>query len=326
MKARLITALVATTCLATACLTACGPEAEERADQSASATVVSVAALKGPTTMGLAWLLDHQDSDAAVRFDLSLHGAPDEITPGLLKGDTMLAAIPANLAAVLYAKGAKIKVAAVNTLGVLHIVTKNESVTAVSDLAGKKVLSTGRGTTPQWVLEYLLAENGVEAQVEYLSEASEVAARLTAEDTAIAVLPEPYVTTVLAKDPSLELALDLTDEWDKISQTQLVTGVLVVADQFAEQDSAVFGAFLDDYRASIDYTNANPDQVAPLIEELGIVPSAELAGAAIPRSHLAFLGGQDCKAAVSAYLAVLHKADPESVGGSLPGNDFYYAA
>ncbi|MDR0627360.1 MAG: ABC transporter substrate-binding protein [Bifidobacteriaceae bacterium] len=323
MKARLIALVVAT-----ASLTACGPAADESTDPapSASPSVVSVAALKGPTTMGLAWMLDHQDSAAGVGFELSLHGAPDEITPGLIKGETMLAAIPANLAAVLYAKGAKIKVAAVNTLGVLHIVTKNESVEAIWDLAGKKVLSTGKGTTPQWVLEYLLAENGVEAQVEYLSEASEVAARLTAEEAAIAVLPEPYVTTVLAKDPSLELALDLTDEWDKISQTQLVTGVLVVADQFAEQDSAAFEAFLDEYRQSIDYTNANPDQVAPLIEELGIVPSAELAQTAIPRSHLAFLGGQDCKAAVSAYLAVLHQADPESVGGALPGNDFYYAA
>ncbi|MDR1118032.1 MAG: ABC transporter substrate-binding protein, partial [Bifidobacteriaceae bacterium] len=203
---------------------------------------------------------------------------------------------------------------------------KNEQVSSLADLAGKKVFSAGKGTTPQYVLEYLLAENRVEAQVEYLAEASEVAARLAAEDAAVAVLPEPYVTTVLASDPSLQAALDLTAEWDKVSPTTLVTGVLVVADDFAEQNGAAFDAFLEEYRDSIEYTNANPAEVAPLIADLGIVPSPEVAQAAIPRSHLAFLGGAECKAAVSAYLDVLFQADPGSVGGALPDEAFYYGA
>ncbi|MDR0593810.1 MAG: ABC transporter substrate-binding protein [Bifidobacteriaceae bacterium] len=343
MKTRLA-AVLAAALAAGAWLAACAPAGDPAtpspsppspardATAATSATVpaasetVEVAALKGPTTMGLAWLLDSQDAAAPTRYELSLHGAADEITPGLVKGETMLAAIPANLAAVLYAKGAKIKVAAVNTLGVLHVVTKNEPVAAFADLAGKKVFSTGKGTTPQYVLDYLLAKNGIRAEVEYLSEAAEVAARLAASDQAIAVLPEPYVTTVLAQDPSLTPALDLTVEWDKVSETTLVTGVLVVADQYLEQNPSGLDAFLDEYRSSIEHANANPGDVAPVIADLGIVPSAEVAAAAIPRSHLAFLSGAECKAAVAAYLGVLAEANPESVGGGLPGDDFYYGA
>jgi NitT/TauT family transport system substrate-binding protein len=273
--------------------------------------------------MGLAWMMDHQDDDASARFELSLHGSPDEITPGLVNGDVKLAAIPANLAAVLYAKGAKIKVAAVNTLGVLHVVTKNEAVTSLADLAGKKIFSTGKGTTPQYVLDYLLAKSDVQADVEYLAEASEVATRLAASDSAIAVLPEPYVTTVLAQDPSLVVALDLTAEWDKVSDTALVTGVLVVADDFLERNPAAFNTFLEDYQASIEYTNANPDKAGPIIADLGIVPSPEVAAAAIPGSHLAFLSGRECQAAVAAYLNVLFQANPQSIGNSLPDDGFY---
>ncbi|MDR2567558.1 MAG: ABC transporter substrate-binding protein [Bifidobacteriaceae bacterium] len=330
MKARLVAALT-TALLAGVC--ACAPESESgsppaapTAPPAAPQVTAKVAALKGPTTMGLAWALDRQADASPVRFELSLHGSPDEISPGLVKGQTEVAAIPANLAAVLYSKGAQIKVAAVNTLGVLHVVAKNEQVLGLADLAGKKVFSAGKGTTPQYVLEYLLAKNGVDAAVEYLSEASEVATRLAAEDAAVAVLPEPYVTTALANDPSLVRAIDLTAEWDKVSDTALVTGVLVVADQFPADHGEAFDVFLEDYRASIEYTNANPGDVAPLIANLGIVPSPEVAEAAIPGSHLAFLSGPECKAAVSAYLDVLFQADPASVGGAPPDDAFYYGA
>jgi NitT/TauT family transport system substrate-binding protein len=283
------------------------------------ASVGEVAALKGPTSMGLAQLA------AGGKYQLSLHGTADEVTPGLVKGETKLAAIPANLAAVLYAKGAKIKVAAVNTLGVLYVVAKGTSIDSLAALEGKKVYSTGKGTTPQYVLEYLLEQNGLtgKVNVEYLSEASEVATRVAAEKEALAVLPEPYVTTLTAKDPSITAAIDLTEEWQRVSSEVLVTGVLVAAD---DVDDAELGSFLADYRASIESTNADPAAAAGLIAELGIVPSAEVAEAAIPRCHLAFLSGAEAKAAISAYLNVLFEANPESVGGSLPGDDFYYAA
>jgi NitT/TauT family transport system substrate-binding protein len=283
------------------------------------ASVGEVSALKGPTSMGLAELT----TDG--KYQLSLHGTADEITPGLVKGETKLAAIPANLAAVLYSKGAKIKVAAVNTLGVLHVVAKGTSVDSLASLEGKTIYSTGKGTTPQYVLEYLLEKNGLtgKVKVEYLSEASEVAARVAAEEEAVAVLPEPYVTTLTAKDPSIFAAVDLTQEWDKVSSEVLVTGVLVAA---ADLDDATLDGFLADYRAAIEAANADPAAVAPLIAELGIVPSAAVAEAAIPRCHLAFLSGAESKAAISAYLNVLYQANPESVGGSLPGDDFYYGA
>jgi NitT/TauT family transport system substrate-binding protein len=291
---------------------------------------VQVAALKGPTAMGLARLISQETVDHSLAshqpylFELSLHGAADEITPGLVTGDTRLAAIPANLAAVLYAKGAPIQVAAVNTLGVLHVVTKGVEIGSLADLEGRTIYSTGKGTTPQYVLEHLLAAHGVAAQVEYLSEASEVAARVAATAAIVAVLPEPYVTTVLAQDPAAVAALDLTAEWDKVSDTQLVTGVLVVADSLLEAEPETVGVFLEEYRASVDYANAHPAEAGALIADLGIVPSAEVAAAAIPRSHLVCLTGAEAEKAVAGYLAVLYDANPASVGGALPDAGFYW--
>jgi NitT/TauT family transport system substrate-binding protein len=262
----------------------------------------------------------------SVNVTLTLSGSPDEITPQLVKGDLPLAAVPVNLAAVLGAKtDGALQLAAVNTLGVLHVVTKGVTVTSLADLAGQAVWSTGKGTTPQYVLDYLLAENDLEGQVqvEYLSEASEVAARLAAAETGVAVLPEPYVTTVTAQDPAIARALDLTDEWAKVSASPVVTGGLVVQRQWVADHAETLAAFLEAYADSVDYANDNPDEAGELIAGLGITPSAAVAAKAIPGSHLVLLTGAQAQAAASGYLAVLFAANPESVGGAIPGDDFY---
>ncbi|MDR1513461.1 MAG: hypothetical protein LBS56_08280 [Propionibacteriaceae bacterium] len=302
--------------------------------ECAETTTASVAALKGPTGMGLAELIDGAEArdpdfhQPCQEHTFTLHGSPDEITPNLVNGSLDLAAIPANLAAVLHNKtDGQIQLAAVNTLGVLHVVAKNETVTSLADLAGKTVWSTGKGTTPEYVVDYLLERNGLAGQVslEYLSEASEVAARLAAADSGIAVLPEPYVTTVTASDPAVVVALDLTAEWTKVSPNPLVTGVLVVQREWAQEHPAELEVFLGQYGASVARANADPGHAAAIIAELGIVPSAAVAEQAIPRSHLSFLTGAEAAAAVRGYLEVLHAANPQSVGGSLPGDDFYLA-
>ena len=190
-----------------------------------------IAGLKGPTTMGLVNLLPMQeDGSANLSYDLQLYGTADEIVPLLTKGELDMAAIPANLAATLYQKteGA-IQVMAVNTLGVLYVVEKGDTVQSVADLKGRTILSTGKGTTPEYVLRYILAQNGIDPDndvtIEFYSEATEVTPRWPWPEDAIAVLPQPYVTSASMQDDTLRVALDLTAEWEKVCDTQLITGV-----------------------------------------------------------------------------------------------------
>jgi len=297
----------------------------------ATAAALAVGGMTGPTGMGLAPLMAGQGtSTAGPAIAVTLYPSADQITPQLVNGSLPLATVPVNLAAVLYAKtkGA-VQLAAVNTLGVLYVVAKGSaatSVRSVADLAGKTVWSTGQGTTPQYVMDDLLTQAGVSGtvDVQYLSAASEVAARLVAADSGIAVLPEPYVTTVMAKDKGIEPVIDLTQAWAAVHSTSpLVTGALVVQRAWADAHPDLYAGFLQQYRASIQFAIDHPDEAGPMIAAAGIVPDAATAAAALPRCHLTYLDGSDARTAVSSYLQVLFAANPQSVGGALPGDDFY---
>ena len=294
---------------------------------------VRIAGLKGPTTMGLVNLLDMERSGkASQHYDLQLYGAADEIVPKLIKGELDMAAIPANLAATLYQKtNGGIQVMAVNTLGVLYVVEKGDSVHSFADLKGRTILSTGKGTTPEYVLRYLLTKNGLDpdkdVKIEYYSEASEVTAQMAAsKKDAIAVLPQPYVTAAGLQDDTLRVALDLTEEWNKVADTQLITGVTVVRKEYAEEHPDVVAAFLTDYAKSVEAANADLDGTAALCEEQGVVAKAAIAKKALPNCNIVCLTGDELKTNASAYLQVLFDADPKAVGGAMPGDDFYWTA
>ena len=294
---------------------------------------VRIAGLKGPTTMGLVNLLDMERSGkASQHYDLQLYGAADEIVPKLIKGELDMAAIPANLAATLYQKtNGGIQVMAVNTLGVLYVVEKGDSVHSFADLKGRTILSTGKGTTPEYVLRYLLTKNGLDpdkdVKIEYYSEASEVTAQMAAsKKDAIAVLPQPYVTAAGLQDDTLRVALDLTEEWNKVADTQLITGVTVVRKEYAEEHPDVVAAFLTDYAKSVEAANTDLDGTAALCEEQGVVAKAAIAKKALPNCNIVCLTGDELKTNASAYLQVLFDADPKAVGGAMPGDDFYWTA
>ena len=293
---------------------------------------VRIAGLKGPTTMGLVNLLDMERSGkASQHYDLQLYGAADEIVPKLIKGELDMAAIPANLAATLYQKtNGGIQVMAVNTLGVLYVVEKGDSVHSFADLKGRTILSTGKGTTPEYVLRYLLTANGLDpdkdVDIQYYSEATEVTAQMASTQDAIAVLPQPYVTAAGLKDDTLRVALDLTAEWDKVADTQLITGVTVVRKAYAEEHPDVVAAFLADYAQSVNTANTDLDGTAALCEEQGVVAKAAIAKKALPNCNIVCLTGEELKADVSGYLQVLYDADPAAVGGALPSEDFYWTA
>ena len=304
------------------------PEAE------APVTTFRIAGLKGPTTMGMVKLMsDAEAGETHQDYQVTMYGAADEVVPLLVKGDIDLAAIPANLAANLYNQTeGKVQVAAINTLGVLYVVTTGDDVKNVEDLKGKTVYSTGKGTTPEYVLNYILKENDIDPEkdltVEYKSEATEVAAALqTADEGAIAVLPQPYVTAAQSQIEGLNVALNLTEEWNKVStDSDLVTGVLVASTEFIEQNEAAFEEFLKDYQASIEWVNSNTADAAELVAHYGIVAKAPLAQKALPACNITYVDGAEMKTKLSGYLQVLFDQNPKAVGGAMPGDDFYYGA
>ena len=309
---------------------AASSEAAAEENTLSTAGPVRIAGLKGPTTMGLVNLLPMQeDGSANLSYDLQLYGTADEIVPLLTKGELDMAAIPANLAATLYQKteGA-IQVMAVNTLGVLYVVEKGDTVQSVADLKGRTILSTGKGTTPEYVLRYILAQNGIDPDndvtIEFYSEATEVTAQMAVAGDAIAVLPQPYVTSASMQDDTLRVALDLTAEWEKVCDTQLITGVTVVRTAYAEEHPDVVAAFLEDYAASVEAANTDLDGTAALCEEQGVVAKAAIAKAALPACNIVCITGEDMKADVAGYAQVLYDADPAAVGGALPDDGFYY--
>ena len=293
-----------------------------------------IAGMKGPTTMGMVKLMSDAEAGATHQdYQVTMYGAADEIVPLLVKGELDLAAVPANLAATLYQKTeGKLQVAAINTLGVLYVVTSGEEVTSVADLAGKTVYSTGKGTTPEYALNYILRQNGLDPAadltIEYKSEATEVLAAMQAEtDGAIAVLPQPYVTAAQAQVEGLTVALDLTEEWEKVSEDSgMVTGVLVARGEFVEQNPEAFEEFLADYKASIEWVNANTAEAAELVAGYGIVAKAPLAQKALPACNITYVAGAEMKSMLSGYLQVLFEQDANAVGGQMPDDAFYYGA
>ena len=311
--------------------TACGKTETPTEEPAAERTTFRIASLKGPTTMGMVKLMtDAEAASAKHDYQVNMYGTADEIVPQLVNGELDVALLPCNLASVLYKKmeGA-VQVAAVNTLGVLYVVETGESVKTFADLKGKTILSTGKGTTPEYALNYLLKENGLDptkdVTVEFKSESTEIAAMLAKSDNVIAVLPQPYVAVVQAQNTKVRIALSLTAEWGKVStDSSMVTGVLVVRKAFAEENPVAFAEFLEEYKASTEYANTNVAETAVLVEKYGIVPKAAIAEKAIPLCNIVCIEGDEMKQAVSGYLQVLFDADPKSVGGALPDDGFYY--
>lgn len=283
---------------------------------------LKIAGLKGPTTMGIVKMMEDNTNNT-----YEVLGTADEASVKIIKGEIDVALVPANLASVLYNKTqGQIQIAGINTLGVLYVLEKGNTVNSIADLKGKKIISTGKGTTPEYVLNYLLRKNGIDdADIEYKSEATEVAAELNSGKADIAVLPQPYVTSVIEKNSEIRVALDLTQEWNKVdSSSALVTGVIVVRKEIAESRKADVNSFLAEYKSSVQYVNSNVDQAAALVAKQGIT-TEEVARKAIPYCNIVLIEGEDMKSKLNGYLKVLYEQNPASVGGTLPDEGIYYS-
>lgn len=295
---------------------------------SAAATetteAVRVMALNGPTGIGMAKL--SQDDAYDVRFA----GATDEVVSAVSSGSVDIAAVPTNLAAVLYKKteGA-VKLLAIDTYGTLYLLENGEAVSSLQDLAGKQVYATGMGANPQFIFEYLLAQAGIEPgadiQIEYLPEHSQLAALVANGEAEIALLPEPFVSVAKAKSPNtVRVALNMGEQWKAATGTDLAMGGVIVRAEFAQEHPEAVEKFLADLAESVAFANDDTAAAAQLCADLGILPNAEVAQTAIPQCSLVCVTGSEAKQSVDAYLGVLYEANPQSVGGSLPDAEFYY--
>lgn len=293
-------------------------------------TEINIASLKGPTTMGMVKLIDDSKEDSIYNFNI--YGTGDEVVSLLINEEIDIALLPCNLASVIYnSTEGDIQVAAINTLGVIYIVESGDTVQTIEDLRGKKIYSVGKGTTPEFALNYILGRNNIELnkdiEIEYKSEATELAILLEEEDNLIGVLPQPYVTIVQMQNEKVRVALDLTKEWDKVStDSSMVTGVLIVRTKFAEDNKEAFDKFLSLYEDSTEYVNQNHKEAALLIKEYGIVANEVIAEKSIPESNITYIAGEEMKMKVSGYLQVLYDQNPQAVGGMMPKDDFYYQA
>ncbi len=300
--------------------------------ETGDAAALRVGSLKGPTSMGLVYLMDQaQQGGTQNRYEFTMTAAADELLPAMLSGDLDIVLIPANMASVLYNKAeGDVSVIDINTLGVLYAVSGNQEIKEMKDLKGKTVYMTGKGTTPDHVMQYLLKENGLTAAdvtLEYKSEVAEVAAVLAEMPEAVGVLPQPFVTAACAQNEQLAVVLDLTGQWEAVQGeggSRLVTGVTVVRNALLTENQAAVDVFLEEHAASAAYANEHVEETAQLVAEAGIIDKAQVAAKALPECNITYIDGEEMKTALSGYLEVLWEQDPQSVGGGLPGDGFYY--
>ncbi len=297
------------------------PEATQEAASYDESNPLAAATLAGPTGMGMIQLFGNP------AYDIALQASPDEITPKIISGEVSVATIPSNLAAVLYNKmKGGISVVAVNTMGVLYILENGDTVNSVEDLAGKTIYATGQGSTPEYALNKILSANGVEnVTVEYMGAHADLAGAMAAGEVKLALLPEPFVSTVLAKNPDVAVKLDINAEWKKIfgEDAGMPMGVTVVSNKFAA-NKANMDKLIADYSASVEYVTKDTDAAAAEIVAQGIVGAEPIAKSAVPRCGISFITGEQCKAILSDYFAVMFESNPNSLGGAIPDDAIYY--
>ncbi len=298
-------------------------------DQEANDDVtIRVAALKGPTTIGLVNLIDDVNkNETDLNCEFEMYTAGSDIMAAMVAGTVDIGLVPSNVACVMNTKvEGGVSVIDINTLGVLYCVTTGDKVKSVADLAGKTLYATGQGATPEYTIKYLLDGNGVtDCTLEFKSEPTEIVSILSEDPEAVAVLPQPFVTAALAQNENLAIAFSLDDEWEAInSDCKIVTGVTVAANKFIEEHKSAVDAFIEAHEKSAKEAVTDVDATAALVVEQGIIAKEPLAKMAIPNCNIVCLKGADIQNTLKGYLEVLFEQDPKSVGGSLPGDEFYY--
>ena len=337
-KVRAIVSLLLALTLALS-LTACGGQANSEPKQpdtqeELTAAEINLYVLSGPTGIGAMNLWAASDAgETKNTYHITMPGANDEVVAALSKGDADIAAVATNLAATLYNKTeGSVTVLAVNTLGVLSLLSNGQEVNAVSDLKGKTIYAPGQGANPEYILRYVLTGNGLDPDkdvtLQFVGEGSELLTVWQSDPEAIILAPQPVATSILMQNENAKTLFDMTEEWDKIagSDSTLMMGCVIVRNEFLQANPGAVELFLQEYAASIEKAQSDVEGTATLCEQYGLIPKAALAQKAIPSCGLTFVTGAEMKTGLSGYLQVIFDANPKSVGGALPGDNFYYGA
>ncbi len=318
-------------------LTACGTQANtepEQPDDTPVPAEVNLYVLSGPTGIGAMNLWAAADAgETQNTYHITMPGANDEVVAAISNGDADIAAVATNLAATLYNKtSGGVTVLAVNTLGVLSLLGNGQEVATIADLAGKTIYAPGQGANPEYILRYVLTGNGLDPDkdvtIQFVGEGSELLTVWQTDPEAIIMAPQPVATSILMQNENAATIFNMTDEWDKVSggDSTLMMGCVIVRNEFLQENPGAVALFLQEYAASIEKAQSDVEGTAALCEQYGLIPKAALAKAAIPSCGLTFVTGAEMKSALSGYLQVMFDADPKSVGGAMPGDDFYYGA
>ena len=318
-------------------LTACGTQANtepEQPDDTPAPAEVNLYVLSGPTGIGAMNLWAAADAgETQNTYHITMPGANDEVVAAISNGDADIAAVATNLAATLYNKtSGGVTVLAVNTLGVLSLLGNGQEVATIADLAGKTIYAPGQGANPEYILRYVLSGNGLDPDkdvtIQFVGEGSELLTVWQTDPEAVIMAPQPVATSILMQNENAVTLFNMTDEWDKVSggDSTLMMGCVIVRNEFLQENPGAVELFLQEYAASIEKAQSDVEGTAALCEQYGLIPKAALAKAAIPSCGLTFVTGAEMKSALSGYLQVMFDADPRSVGGAMPGDDFYYGA
>ena len=288
---------------------------------------LQIGTLQGPTGMGMAKLMeDNSLGKTKNNYEFTVAGTPEELVAKLINSELKIATLPTNVAAMLYQKtNGQVQLAAVNTLGMLYLVGEDK-ISSIEDLTGKTIYATGQGATPEYVLRYLLANQGVEdTKILYKQEHAELAALVASGTIKLAILPEPFVTIVLQKNKQAKRLLDFSAVWQgETTGLKLPMGCLVIQKEWANENPRVISKFLQEYHASVEYANANPETTGKLIEKYGIMNEGKLAELALPNCKLVYWSGEKMQLAVNHYYEVLAEFEPKAIGGKVPDGAFYY--
>ena len=317
------------------CLTGCGKqetvvgvEQEEREPMD-----VNVYVLSGPTGIGAMNLWAKSDAGETYdRYHFTMPGSNDEVVAAISNGSADIACVATNLAATLYNKtNAGVICLAVNTLGVLHLLTNGESFDHITDLKGKTIYLPGQGANPEYILRYVLSGNEIDPDRDvtlcFVGEGSELLTVWQNEPDAVIMAPQPVATSILMQYENAAEVFDMTDEWNKVSggDSTLMMGCVIVRKEFCAQYPKTVESFMKDYAASIELAQTDVAGTAALCEQYGLIPKAALAEKAIPACGVTYMDGMQMKEQLTGYLQVMFDANPKSIGGKLPGDDFYYA-
>lgn len=285
---------------------------------------IKIATLKGPTGMGMIKLIeDNKDN-----YEFSIFQSPDQIASKIINGEVDGAAIPSNLASILYNKTkGGVQLVGVNTLGMLYIVDNSGQIKHLKDLKGKTIYASGKGATPEFILNYILKKNGLEkdVKVEYKANHNDLATLVTSKEVKIAVLPEPFVTISKIKNKELKVAIDLTQEWERVSENnKLAMGTLIFRKDFIDKREKDLNAFLENYKKSVEFVNKNKEEASKLIEKYEIIKKAKIAEMAIPKCNMVYLNAKEGKESLEKFYNILKESNPKSIGVKIPDEKFYY--